>query len=316
MGSAWWDWFLLAVLAGVVGLVVLWLVRNAGPVRTAFDWFELAIAVGVAGFLASMALDGLSNAYKAYGEVPIPGSESLHLPAGDVLVSFRADVGQDEELPIPRNLELVIAAPSGVPQPSVTNQLGGTFAISGTPGITSHARQQVKVVHIPVAGDYTVTTSGNDRSAVNPRLVFGRDSLFGSLMWALGGLAVVGLVGCLATWRLGKDKESDGGPTVSDRDLLASGQRVRGVLKSFAEAETPARRRGKTPSQPELPDAPYYTLQVELWMPTLVRVVARNRQQVPLTEVPKLAVGRELSCVVDLAEPATRFLVDWNYRLD
>lgn len=137
-------------------------------------------------------------------------------------------------------------------------------------------------------------------------------------MWLLGGLAVVGLVGCLTMWRPGKPKESDGGPTVSDGgDLLASGQRVRGVLKAFAKAEAPAtRRRGKTPSQPELPEAPYYTLQVELRMPTLVRVLGRNRQQVPLADVPKLAVGRELNCVVDPAYPTTRFLVDWNDRVD
>lgn len=94
------------------------------------------------------------------------------MPAGDVMVSFRADVGQDEELPVPQNLELVISAPSGVPQPSVTEQLGTTSAISGTPGITSYARQQVKVAHIAVGGDYTITTNGNDGSAVNPRLAF------------------------------------------------------------------------------------------------------------------------------------------------
>lgn len=157
MRSPWWDWFLLAALVGFVGLVAFWFVRKAGPRRTVSDWFELAIAVGVAGFLASMVLDGLSNAYLAYGEVPIPGSERLHLPAGDVIVSFRADVGQDEDLPISPNLKLVIAAPSGILQPSVTERRGGTFAISGTPGVTSHARQQVKVAHIPVDGDYTIT---------------------------------------------------------------------------------------------------------------------------------------------------------------
>jgi len=63
-------------------------------------------------------------------------------------------------------------------------------------------------------------------------------------------------------------------------------------------------------------DARYYALQVELWMPTLVRVVGRNRQQVPLAEVPKLAIGRELNCAVDPSAPSTRFLIDWNYRLD
>ena len=35
-------------------------------------------------------LDLFNDDYKAYGEVPIPGSSRLHLPAGDVVVSFHA----------------------------------------------------------------------------------------------------------------------------------------------------------------------------------------------------------------------------------
>jgi hypothetical protein len=195
MGSA-WEWFLLAVVLCVAGGLALWLVRRAGPLRTALNWCLLALVVGVAGFIASWIVDGLSTAYKAYGEVPIPGSERLHLPAGEVMVSFRADVGQDEELPIPQNLELVITAPSGVPQPSVTEELGTTSAVSGTPGITSYARQQVKVAHIAVGGDYTITANGNDGAAVNPRLTFGHASLFrGFLMWPFfPGLILVSLV--------------------------------------------------------------------------------------------------------------------------
>jgi hypothetical protein len=40
--------------------------------------------------------------------------------------------------------------------------------------------------------------------------------------------------------------------------------------------------------------------------------IGRNLQQVPLTEVPKLAVGREFTCCVDTADPATHFVIDWD----
>jgi hypothetical protein len=61
-------------------------------------------------------MDAFNDDYKAYGEVPIPGSERLHLPAGDVVVSFHADgrglnQGEKPQLPIPQNLELVITGP-------------------------------------------------------------------------------------------------------------------------------------------------------------------------------------------------------------
>jgi hypothetical protein len=85
-------------------------------------WKGLLI-VSAVGFVASMLM--LDNDdYRAYGEVPIPGSSRLHLPAGDVMVSFhavmpRADEGRRfEEIPIPENLELVITAPSGRPDPA------------------------------------------------------------------------------------------------------------------------------------------------------------------------------------------------------
>jgi hypothetical protein len=75
------------------------------------------LVVSVAGFVASMMMDFFTDYYKDYGEVPIPGSGRLHLPAGDVVVSFHADMpgaNQDDytdSLPTPQNLELVITPP-------------------------------------------------------------------------------------------------------------------------------------------------------------------------------------------------------------
>jgi hypothetical protein len=286
-------------------------------------WIWLLV-VSVVGVVASFLMDFFIDDYNVYGEVPIPGSERLHLPAGDVVVSFHAEMPgankgeRTDEMPIPQNLEMVITAPSGAAQPSVTEQLGGTTAVNGD------AHRPVKVAHIPVAGDYTITTNGGPLNYsldgrvspfISPRLSFGRDSPFEFLPWLFGGLCVLSMVAISATAaRRGWGPASEARPPISAPELLASDQRVRGVLKSFAATGTTMRSRGITPSRPELLDAPYYALEVELQFPNLAPVLGRNRQPVPLAEVPNLAVGRELNCAADPADPATRFIVDWSQR--
>jgi hypothetical protein len=110
-------------------------------------------------------------------------------------------------------------------------------------------------------------------------------------------------------------KQSEGsapGRWASAADLLESGQRVRGVLKSFAATGDTARSLGKPTSRPELLDAPRYLLEVELRFPNLAPVIGRNSQAVPPDEAPNLAIGRELTCAVDPADPSNRFVVDWD----
>jgi hypothetical protein len=102
-----------------------------------------------------------------------------------------------------------------------------------------------------------------------------------------------------------------GGPVLSAADLLASGQRVPGALKSFSAMGTTPRSLGRTPSRPEFIDAPHYTLEVELHFPNLAPMTARAIQPVPLSEVPNLAIGLKLDCAVDPADPSHRFVVDW-----
>jgi hypothetical protein len=57
-------------------------------------------------------------------------------------------------------------------------------------------------------------------------------------------------------------------PVLSATDLLASAQRVPGVVKSFAATGT-TRSLGRTPSRPELIDAPHYVFEVDLQFPDL-----------------------------------------------
>ena len=106
-------------------------------------------------------------------------------------------------------------------------------------------------------------------------------------------------------------RSEDPGAVVSAADLLASGQRVTAVLKSFAPMGTTPRSLGRTPSNPEFLDAPHYRLTVDLQFPNMAPITGESVQPVPTSDVSTLAIGRRLVCAVDPADPARRFVVDW-----
>ncbi|OBI87036.1 hypothetical protein [Mycobacterium asiaticum] len=111
-------------------------------------------------------------------------------------------------------------------------------------------------------------------------------------------------------------KQRHGGSSgrwASAAELLATGQRVPGVLKSFAANGNTLRTLGRAATaMPELLDAPQYVIEMELRFPNLAPVVGRSVQSVPPEHVPHLAIGLELPCAVDPADPSHRFVVDWE----
>lgn len=97
--------------------------------------------------------------------------------------------------------------------------------------------------------------------------------------------------------------------TLPSADLLTSGQRVSGVLKSFTVMRSCSDGLGR----PELVDTARYLFEVEFGFPNLTPFSARSVQQVPLKRVPQLAIGLKLACAVDPADPSRRFVVDWAH---
>jgi hypothetical protein len=139
--------------------------------------------------------------YAAYGEVPIPGTRTLHLPEGDVQVSFHTEIAGSMEgggLPIPRGLEVTIAPPSGVTTPKFIHSVGETTADN------QDVHVPVGAVHVPAAGDYTITANGKASAYLSPRLSFGHGSRYGFLDWVFMGLLAVGLLGLLASPFVGR----------------------------------------------------------------------------------------------------------------
>ena len=84
--------------------------------------------------------------YDAYGEVPIPGSSSLQLPAGDVTVTFHTVLigGSGSGLPVPP-LKYRITGPGGV-DVQLTEDYGSTTTVN------NDARVRIGYLHVPDGG--------------------------------------------------------------------------------------------------------------------------------------------------------------------
>ncbi len=185
----------------------------------------------VIGFVATLILNSfVLDDYDAYGEVPIPGSSSLHLPAGEVTINFHTVITGRPiggGLPVP-NLQMSIIPPEGVADPEVTESFGGTTTVN------SDAHVRVWVAQIPEEGTYDIATDGDVNGYISPRLAFGHGSTYGWLVWLFGGLFVLGLVELFASivWaaRAGK-KARPLGP----QELLTMGEPTWG-----ADPATPA----------------------------------------------------------------------------
>jgi hypothetical protein len=169
----------------------------------------IVLMVGSAiGFIATLFLGAfLLDKYDEYGEVPIPGTGKLHLPAGRVTVSFHTvTVGSSSGggLPVP-HLVLDIDPPAGVADPKVTEDVGGSTSVN------NDIHRRVWVVEITVEGDYIITTSGEINGFISPQLAFGHDSdSKGAWLGVLAGVFFVGLVGTVTTSvRLSRAKRAE-----------------------------------------------------------------------------------------------------------
>ena len=167
--------------------------RGSGPrVFTAIAVF--AMVASFIGFIVTLMLNAfVFDEYDAYGEVPIPGSSSLQLPAGDVTVTFHTIViggTSGGGLPVPP-LNYRIGAPEGVEEPKLVEDYGTTTTVN------NDARIRIGQLHIPESGTYDIELDGNVGAYLNPTLAFGHGSRYGNLPWifaAIFGLSVVDLV--------------------------------------------------------------------------------------------------------------------------
>ncbi|WP_246540761.1 SHOCT domain-containing protein [Mycobacterium spongiae] len=151
----------------------------------------VVLVVSLTGFVITLVLNiFVLDRYKAYGEVPVPGTASLDLPAGAVAVSLHTTViggTHGVGLPVPP-LGIWINPPDGVTQPVVTESTGSTTTIN------NEAHVRVWMVQVPADATYEITTDGQVDGFINPRLAFGYRSSSGHLVWVFVAMSVVGLI--------------------------------------------------------------------------------------------------------------------------
>jgi hypothetical protein len=163
---------------------------------------SVLLVVSIIGLVVSLVLNAfVFDEYDAYGEVPIPGSGTLALPAGDVTVSFHTQIIGNTNgggLPVPSDLGIGIIPPEGVAKPEIRDTVGSTTTVN------NDARRQLWTVHVVQAGDYTIQTKGTVSAYVSPRLSLGHGSSYGFLPWVfagLGGASLIALLASIFLWR-------------------------------------------------------------------------------------------------------------------
>ena len=149
----------------------------------------------------------------SYGEAPIPGTATVHLPAGPVDVTLGSE-GLDDDASVPP-LSIRISGPDGTPPPAVTESRQAKCLSSDC-----DAQTRIWVVQVPREADYRVTVDGEAYGKYQPTLTFGRfvwnDLLLALLAlgtiirWAVlivGGVALIALfIGVLVDARPAKEK--------------------------------------------------------------------------------------------------------------
>lgn len=197
--------------------------RRLGP-RIAILSAVVTSVIGLVGLIATLILNAfVLDDYDAYGQVPIPGSASLHLPAGEVTVSFHTMVtgSPTSGFPIP-DLNFSITGPAAAPKPQVTESIGGTTTVN------SDTHVQVWVVQVAEEGTYDIVADGNVNGYISPRLAFGHGSSYGWLAWVFGGLLAVGVVE-LAAALVWSARSAKAARPLAPEEMVSFNEQARGV---------------------------------------------------------------------------------------
>ena len=155
----------------------------------------LMMVIGGVGFIIVMVLNAfVLDDFDAYGEVPIPGSGQVQLPAGQAQISFHTSVtgSPSSGFPLPA-LRLNIVPPDGVPDPVLTEDHGTLTTINSD----THIR--IWTAEIPEAGTYQIHTDAQVNGYINPRLAFGKETESGFLHWVFAGVFGLGLLDLIAS---------------------------------------------------------------------------------------------------------------------
>jgi hypothetical protein len=151
----------------------------------------VVITVVVAVVLFVVESVGANRDARAYGEVSVPGRESVNLPAGEVIIFYGERSGHSP-LAVPSNLRLRVRTTNGQLLLGSTPYAFNQF----TDG--DYVRRSIAKLKVPEAGDYEAVSTTSAPGAVQPMISFGRDGTrdFGYVLFVLaGGMLLAAILG-------------------------------------------------------------------------------------------------------------------------
>ncbi|MDT5184725.1 MAG: hypothetical protein QOI29_2883 [Mycobacterium sp.] len=164
----------------------------------------LVAAIGAAFVLGVTCVLPLVVHDDLYGDVPIPGSGTVHLPPGNVDVTLRSQRPDDDAhaIRVPP-LSIRISGPDGTPQPELIESRRAKCVNSDC-----DIQTRIWVVRVLREGDYHVTIDGEVYGPYQPTLAFGHVvwndfllaplALGSVLRWLVLIVAAVAVALCLA----------------------------------------------------------------------------------------------------------------------
>jgi hypothetical protein len=162
------------------------------------------LALAVAGITSAIAIAlfvveavGAARDADRYGQVPLPGRESVSLPQGDVIIFYGERIASgNSPLAVPSNLRLRVRTTNGQSLVGSTPYRFGQFSDG------DYVRRSVAKLRVPEAGSYEAVSSTRVPGAIDPVLSFGRDSTrsFGYALFVLAGGLLLAAILAGASW--------------------------------------------------------------------------------------------------------------------
>lgn len=142
-----------------------------------------AVTIVLAVVLLVAEVVGATRDPSRYGEIPLPGRESVSLPAGDVIIYYGERPDASFPLRVPPNLRLRVRTTNG------QELLGSTPYLTGQFHDGDYERRAVAKLRVPEAGAYEAVSTTRVAGAVTPVLSFGRNGTrsFGYVLFVLAG---------------------------------------------------------------------------------------------------------------------------------
>ena len=159
------------------------------------------LALGVAGITVVVAIVlliaeafGSTRDATGYGQVGVPGRNSVNLPAGDVIIFYgeRPTIDLDFPLRVPPNLRLRVRTTNG------QSLLGSTPFLSDRFTDGDYERRAIAKLRVPEAGDYEAVSSSRVTPGAHAVISFGHNGTrdFGYVFFVLaGGLLLAAILG-------------------------------------------------------------------------------------------------------------------------